>query len=120
MSREEHHARTPFERWRALVAPPTPDRRLGPPTVDWAGVESDLGLGLPADYRAYIDAYGVGWINRLVVVAHPTTHSASLNLARSAKEQDSGPAAGRIPAGAVHRADRPPRLRRRRICPRDD
>jgi hypothetical protein len=79
---------TAFDRWRALVAPPDPGQRLGPPTVDWAQVHADLGLRLPTDYRAYIETYGIGWINRLVWVAHPTTGAAPLNLARNAREQD--------------------------------
>lgn len=71
-----------FERWRALVTPPEPHARRGPP-VDWAQVESELGLRLPADYKAYIDTYGFGWVNRLVCVFHPTTKVPHINLARS-------------------------------------
>lgn len=74
-----------FARWRELVAPPAPADRLGPP-VDWAQVQADLGLSLPADYRAYVDEYGIGWVNRLVLVLHPTTRAAHLNLAKSAEE----------------------------------
>ena len=68
-----------FERWRALVTPPEPDARRGPP-VDWAEVESDLGFRLPTDYKAYIDTYGFGWVNRLVCVFHPTTKVSHINL----------------------------------------
>jgi hypothetical protein len=71
-----------FERWQALVTPPAPDARRGPP-VDWAEVESELGFRLPADYQAYIDTYGYGSVNRLVFILHPTTKVPHLNLARS-------------------------------------
>jgi hypothetical protein len=73
-----------FERWRALVPPPEPDARLGPP-VDWTQVESELGLRLPADYKAYVDTYGFGWVNRLVCVFHPTTKVPQINLAQEAE-----------------------------------
>lgn len=74
-----------FARWRELVPPPDPADRLGPPT-DWAAVEAELGLPLPADYRAYIEEYGFGWVNRLVAVLHPSTRVPHLNLARNAEE----------------------------------
>lgn len=78
---------TAFETWRAMVPPPGPEQRRGPP-VDWVAVEADAGTPLPADYRAYIDTYGFGWVNRLVCVLHPTTRVPHLNLLDSARAQD--------------------------------
>jgi hypothetical protein len=59
-----------FERWQQLVT--SADRNAEAP-VEWAAFESLIGLQLPADYKAYIDVYGVACINRLFWVRHPTS-----------------------------------------------
>lgn len=43
-----------LEELSAAIGPP----RTTPFPVDWAGVEARLGLRLPADYRAFAEAYG--------------------------------------------------------------
>lgn len=60
------------------------------PPVDWDAFEASLGLRLPADYKAYIDEYGVGIINRLFAVRHPTTAEGWANILE-APEQWEGP-----------------------------
>lgn len=53
--------------WTALVVP-APDP---PPTVDWAAVHERAGTALPRDYRAHVDRFGPGCVNRLLWVLHP-------------------------------------------------
>jgi hypothetical protein len=50
---------------RALAGPPP--RKVEP--VDWAGVHARLGFALPADYRAFIDAYGPGSFGDIRIAA---------------------------------------------------
>jgi hypothetical protein len=50
---------------RQLAGPPPP--RAGP--VDWAAVHGRLGFALPADYRAFIDAYGPGTFGDIHIAA---------------------------------------------------
>ncbi|GIE78128.1 hypothetical protein Aph02nite_40780 [Actinoplanes philippinensis] len=76
-----------FVQWRQAVTSADPNTE---PPVDWAAVESSVGLRLPADYKAYIDEYGIGFVNRLFAVRHPTTAEGRFNLLR-APEQWEGP-----------------------------
>lgn len=64
-----------LDAWRELVPPPGP-----PAPVDWAAVQARLGRALPADYRAYIDTYGLGCVNDLYWVLHPDGSPDRLNL----------------------------------------
>lgn len=68
---------TAFDRWTELVPPPA----QAPAPVDWAAVQGALGTGLPADYRAYVDTYGLGCVNELFWVLHPHGTPDRLNLA---------------------------------------
>lgn len=63
--------------WAALVPPPEP----APDPVDWDAVHRRLGTALPADYRAYVDAYGLGCVNDLYWVLHPDGVPDRLDLA---------------------------------------
>jgi hypothetical protein len=63
--------------WTALVPPPDP----APPPVDWAAVHAALGTALPADYRGYVDTYGLGCVGDLFWVLHPHGHPDRLDLA---------------------------------------
>ncbi|MEV0901440.1 SMI1/KNR4 family protein [Actinoplanes sp. NPDC049802] len=72
-----------FAQWRRAVT--SADENTEPP-VAWADFESSLGLRLPADYKAYIDEYGVGFVNRLFVVRHPTTTEAGFNLLQAPEQ----------------------------------
>ncbi len=38
---------------------------------DWAAVEAAIGLRLPADYKAFIAAYGRGTINNCLEIQSP-------------------------------------------------
>jgi hypothetical protein len=49
---------------RELLGPPPP----GVP-VDWAAVHARLGVGLPSDYRAFIDIYGPGIFGDIRIAA---------------------------------------------------
>jgi hypothetical protein len=59
-----------FQRWQQVVTSADPNAE---PPVDWAAFESSIGMRLPADYKAHIDLYGVGCINGLFWVRHPTS-----------------------------------------------
>jgi uncharacterized protein (TIGR02996 family) len=60
----------PLAELRVAVPPPLAPVR---PRGRWAAVEKSLGLWLPADYKAFLDVYGVGMINHLIEIDHPFT-----------------------------------------------
>jgi hypothetical protein len=62
---------------RQIMSPPDPARV---PTLRWRVVEAELGLTLPPDYKAFIDAYGAGCVGEFLWVFHPTTANRYLNL----------------------------------------
>jgi hypothetical protein len=79
-----------------------------PPPVDWGAVHRRLGTALPSDYRAYIDAYGLGCINELFWVLHPYGTPDRLNLLEQWAVQDPGALLspppyplGQVPGGLV-------------------
>jgi len=74
-----------FARWRQVVT--SADENAEAP-VDWDAFETSIGLRLPADYKAYIDAYGVGFVNELFRVRHPTTAQGAFNLLLPPEEWD--------------------------------
>lgn len=45
-----------------------PDTHRGEERVDWAAARTELGTGLPSDYRSLLDTYGVGDIDELVIL----------------------------------------------------
>jgi len=47
---------------------------------DWAGVQSELGLRLPVDYKYFINSYGTGKISDFLYVLNPFSANAYLNL----------------------------------------
>ncbi|WP_160169777.1 SMI1/KNR4 family protein [Amycolatopsis rifamycinica] len=53
---------------------------VDPLPVDWAAVERQLGVGLPADYKAFADAYPALFINEYLRVCHPSCSDAQRNL----------------------------------------
>ncbi|MFD7961792.1 hypothetical protein ACFV5J_13440 [Streptomyces zaomyceticus] len=63
-------------------------RLFGPPPVrtpspdDWAEVERHVGSVLPADFKAFLDAYGTGSICGELVVFHPRGSSPLLDRMR--------------------------------------
>jgi len=51
---------------------PVPRQPIGIPTPDdWQRVEAELGLRLPADYKAFVGAYGAGIINDHIRCVNP-------------------------------------------------
>jgi hypothetical protein len=56
----------------SLVPPPDAPA----PPVDWDAAHAELGVELPADYRALVERYGAGAIAglRLLVPGHPNRH----------------------------------------------
>jgi hypothetical protein len=56
----------------ALCPPPGPGVR-----VDWARAEQLLGLVLPDDYKALVEAYGVGWFSEWLMVNLPSPYPQS-------------------------------------------
>ena len=94
--------------WTGLVPPPDPP----PDPVDWAAVTRRLGTRLPADYRAYVDTYGLGCVGGLFWVLHPDGAPDRLNLAdqwAAARDPAAGARLltappyplGRVPGGLV-------------------
>jgi hypothetical protein len=75
-----------FERWRQAV---TSAAEPAGEAVDWDAFESSIGLRLPSDYKAYIDAYGVGSINELLRVRHPTAEKGAYNLIKAPDDWNS-------------------------------
>jgi hypothetical protein len=59
-----------------LVHPPN----VATTRVDWTAVERDLGIGLPGDYKRYIDTYGAGAIDGFLWILHPMTRNRHVNL----------------------------------------
>lgn len=49
------------------------------PEVDWDEVRQRLGIGLPADYRRFVDRFGAGWVGALRVFA-PCAATPSFDL----------------------------------------
>jgi hypothetical protein len=40
--------------------------------VDWRAVEAELGVGLPADYRAFVERFGAGSVNQELYIVVPS------------------------------------------------
>jgi len=62
---------------------------LSPPAIcaeedrqAWARVEERLGTRLPADYKAFIDAFGLGSIDSFIWIFSPFTRNQYVNLER--------------------------------------
>lgn len=53
----------------SVLPPPTAPREAAP--ADWAAVEAALGTSLPADYRAYVEAYGSGKVGDFIWIFNP-------------------------------------------------
>ena len=66
----------------SLVPPPDEP----PPPVDWDAAHAELGVELPADYRALVERYGAGAIAglRLLVPGHPNRN---VDLLRQVESQ---------------------------------
>jgi hypothetical protein len=52
----------------------------GESKVDWPAVEAELRVGLPADYRAFVERFGAGSINQELYVDTPFAPSAYFDL----------------------------------------
>jgi hypothetical protein len=48
--------------------------------VDWPAVEAELGVGLPADYRAFVERFGAGSVNQELYIDTPLAPSAHFDL----------------------------------------
>jgi hypothetical protein len=48
--------------------------------VDWRAVEAELGVGLPADYRAFVERFGAGWVNQELYVVVPSAPLSRFDL----------------------------------------
>lgn len=57
----------------------------GPRPVDWASVERALGTRLPADYKAFADAYPAIFVNEYLRVSHPSSSNPAYNLLQDAQ-----------------------------------
>ncbi|MBU2714459.1 SMI1/KNR4 family protein [Zooshikella harenae] len=66
-----------IELLKTLLPPP---RRKSNEGTDWSEVEKQLAITLPADYKAFIDYYGAGWINDYIFVLTPTLEGELYNL----------------------------------------
>jgi hypothetical protein len=68
---------TPLDRLLQVLPPPSVPLLN---SVDWSEVEARLGFTLPADYKAFIEHYGVGTIDGFMGVLHPTCENPNLRL----------------------------------------
>lgn len=66
----------------AFVAPPDSPAEV-PASPDWADVESELRLTLPADYRDFVMTYGSGLLGNFIRVFNPFATSEYLALVPS-------------------------------------
>jgi len=82
-----HDWQTAWRRWRQLVPPP--DEPADNENLDWEFEQSHVNVRLPDDYRAYIDTYGFGYVNRLFYVLHSSTERPAGNLGDTADGQGS-------------------------------
>ncbi len=60
-----------------------PENRYADPTA-WAALEAELGLALPADYKAIVDGYAPVTVNVHLSLAHPATEW--WNLAKTIRD----------------------------------
>lgn len=72
-----------IEELTRLVLPPTSPSEVGT-LADWRKLETRLGVKLPADYRAFVFAYGSGLFAGLYRVYNPFAASEYTNLLSSA------------------------------------
>jgi hypothetical protein len=56
--------------------------------VNWADVETVIGLGLPADYKNLVENYGSGQFDRFLTVYQPVTPFLTIELAFQARRKD--------------------------------
>ncbi|WP_328605747.1 hypothetical protein OG943_38015 [Amycolatopsis sp. NBC_00345] len=57
-----------------------------PQTIDWAEVEAAYGAPLPADYRAYADAYPALELDSQFVIRHPLSKNTTSKLVECGKD----------------------------------
>lgn len=48
--------------------------------VDWIKVEKELNLRLPNDYKFFVEAYGLGWIDDFIMVLTPKANNYRHNI----------------------------------------
>lgn len=66
------------------IAPPPEG---APPTVDWPAARAALGVELPSDYVALVDAWGAGSFDGFLWLFAPGHPNVNLDLVRQAEEQ---------------------------------
>jgi hypothetical protein len=62
-----------------ILPPPIPPVEIS--AGMWGAIEDQLGIGLPNDYKAFIDNYGSGTIRRFATVFNPFSQNKHINLA---------------------------------------
>lgn len=68
------------------VLPPPPSPVEAPGAHDWAVAEEALGLRLPTDYRAFVDAFGSGTVDGFIHVLNPAAAHAGGRLGSAVAE----------------------------------
>ncbi|MGF1662000.1 MAG: SMI1/KNR4 family protein [Kineosporiaceae bacterium] len=77
---------SPTDALAALVRRcPPPDGPAGPPG-DWDAVQDELGVALPADYRGFVDAYGLVRLDDFLLVHSPFAARGPGNLLHEAQD----------------------------------
>jgi hypothetical protein len=71
-----------FDELVAKIPPPG-----GPFAYDWASVEEELGTGLPADFKALLEAYGPGEFDETFTVFGPADSGSPADLVTFAREE---------------------------------
>lgn len=78
---------SPVDALAALVRRcPPPDGLSGAPPRDWDPVTARLGTALPADYRGFVDAYGLVRLDDFLLVYSPFAPPGPGNLVHEAGE----------------------------------
>lgn len=69
-----------------IMTPPVlPVENVG--DVDWINIEELLGVGLPADYKQFINVFGTGEIGEFLLPFNPFSKNENLNLLEQIKRR---------------------------------
>jgi hypothetical protein len=75
-----------FERLLKVLPPPVRPVET-PPTGQWDAIEGRLGAVLPLDYKAFVELFGSGFIDRFLWVFNPFSADENIRLAEASERQ---------------------------------
>ncbi|MEV6421242.1 SMI1/KNR4 family protein [Streptomyces sp. NPDC051662] len=59
-----------------------------PQQQDWSGIESELQVRLPDDYKEFIERVGGGWVDGYLYILAPSSPNQHYDLAKSSAERE--------------------------------